>query len=356
MNADSTAPWRSIQICLIMITVILSGAALYWLRPVMIPFVLALLFMYGMAPVVDLLMRRGRVGKGLAITVALMLAAIVSLAVLALVNHSVRSLLENADLYSARLNGMVGQVRSSLEGFGLGADTVTDALAKVPIPKLAGTVANEALGLVSNGFLVLIFLIYLLLGRTTTPSEDVGMRAQIETRIKRYIIVKVGLSAVTGVATTVILSLLGVELAVVFGLMAFYLNFIPNIGSVLATLLPVPVVLMDPSLSTTAMVLAISLPGAVQLVIGNVLEPKIIGDSLQLHPITVLLSLIVWGMLWGIIGMVLAAPLTAVIKIVCDNFEITRPFAALMAGHLRVGSDDDAPTGESTVEEPAQPA
>ncbi|MGK0361361.1 MAG: AI-2 transport protein TqsA [Bradymonadia bacterium] len=341
MNADTSVPWRSIQICLIVITVILSAAALYWLRPVMIPFVLALLFMYGMAPVVDLLMKRGRFGKGLAITAALTLAAVVSVAVIALVNHSVQSLMQNADLYSARLNGMVGQVRGSLEGFGLSAQSLTDAIGNVPIPKLAGMLANEAIALVSNGFLVLIFLIYMLLGRTTTPSEDVGMRVQIETRIKRYIVVKVGLSAVTGVATTVILSLLSVELAVVFGLMAFFLNFIPNIGSVLATLLPVPVVLMDPSLSTTAMALAISLPGVVQLLVGNVVEPKIIGDSLELHPITVLLSLIVWGMLWGIVGMVLAAPLTAVFKIVADNFEITRPLAALMAGRLNVQVDGD---------------
>ena len=336
MNPNAPRPAQSIQISLIIITVILTGAALYWLRPVMIPFVLALLFMYGMAPIVDLLMTRGRIGKGLAVTVALLLSGLVSVAVMALVSHSVQALLQNADVYTARLNGMVNSAHSSLNSVGVSTTMLTDALGNLPIPRLAGTLANQAISLVSNGFLVLIFLIYLLLGRTATPtSEQEGMRAQIESRIKRYIIVKVGLSAITGVAVTVILSLLGVELAVVFGLMAFYLNFIPNIGSVLATLLPVPVVLMDPSLSTTVMVLAIALPGAVQLVVGNVLEPKIIGDSLQLHPITVLLSLIVWGMLWGVVGMVLAAPLTAVIKILCDNFELTRPFAALMAGQTR---------------------
>ena len=70
------------------------------------------------------------------------------------------------------------------------------------------------------------------------------------------------------------------------------------------------------------------------MIVGNVVEPKMLGDSLQLHPITILLSLIIWGMLWGTAGMVLAAPLTAVIKILCDNFEVTRPFADLMAGRL----------------------
>lgn len=348
----SESALRSIQICVIVLTVIFSAAALLWLRPVMIPFVLALLFMYGLAPIVDFLTARGRLGKGLAIVAALALTSLILMLVGELINHSVRQLSENADAYSQRITVLVDRAQVTLGEFGIDGAMLRKTVAAVPVPKLAGGLANALLGLVSNSFLVLVFLIYLLLGRTAGDGRTRGIRGEIETRIKRYIVVKVGLSAITGTAVAVILSLLGVELAMVFGVLAFFLNFIPNIGSILATLLPLPVVLVDPDITSTTMILAIALPGAIQLVVGNVLEPKMIGDSLQLHPITILLSLIVWGMLWGIAGMVLAAPLTAVIKILCDNFELTRPFADLMAGTL---PDADLQT-ESAAEEPAEPA
>ncbi|MBU1433250.1 AI-2E family transporter, partial [Myxococcota bacterium] len=152
--------------------------------------------------------------------------------------------------------------------------------------------------------------------------------------IKRYIIIKVSLSAVTGILVALILSALRVDLAIFFGLMAFVLNFIPSVGSIIATLLPLPIVLLDPNLSIWMGLLAFFLPGAVQLTIGNVIEPKLQGDSLELHPITILLALIFWGMLWGIPGMFLAMPVTAVLRVFLDQLDLTRPAARLMAGHL----------------------
>jgi AI-2 transport protein TqsA len=80
--------------------------------------------------------------------------------------------------------------------------------------------------------------------------------------------------------------------------------------------------------------LAIAIPMAVQLTIGQFMEPRIMGDELDLHPVTVILALIVWGMLWGIVGMLLATPLTAVMKIALDRFQGTRVLADLMAGRL----------------------
>ena len=87
-------------------------------------------------------------------------------------------------------------------------------------------------------------------------------------------------------------------------------------------------------------ILAIALPGAIQIIIGNVIELKIMGESLDLHPITVLLALIMWGMLWGIVGTLLATPLTAVMKIFFERMEQTAPIADLLAGRLdRLRSD-----------------
>ncbi|NIP92137.1 MAG: AI-2E family transporter, partial [Akkermansiaceae bacterium] len=131
-----------------------------------------------------------------------------------------------------------------------------------------------------------------------------------------------------------ILSLLGVPLALAFGLLAFLLNFIPNVGSLIATILPIPVVIITPEISGASAVLAIALPAVVQFAVGSVIEPKWMGDSLGLHPVAILMGLILWGMLWGIAGMLLSTPILVVMKILFEELEGAQPLADLMAGRL----------------------
>ena len=100
---------------------------------------------------------------------------------------------------------------------------------------------------------------------------------------------------------------------------------------------------MQPEISSTAAVLAIALPGAIQITMGNFIEPKIYGESLDLHPVVTLMSLVLWGTLWGIVGMFLAAPMAAVIKIFLARLEYTAPIAEAMGGRL------DALFGDGTT-------
>ena len=125
------------------------------------------------------------------------------------------------------------------------------------------------------------------------------------------------------------------ELAFIFGTLTFILNFIPVIGSVIAVLLPLPIAFLqynDPSL----LFLIILLPTIVHQIIGNFIEPKIFGESFGLHPITIILSLIFWGMIWGFIGVLLAAPLTAIIKITFERFKTTMQIARLLEGKIHI--------------------
>ena len=119
-----------------------------------------------------------------------------------------------------------------------------------------------------------------------------------------------------------------------FGFLAFLLNFIPNIGSIVATLLPVPVILLSPDLSWPARIAAVVIPTAIQFGIGNLLQPKLMGRSLDLHPVSVLLGLIFFGLIWGVVGMFLATPILGVVKILLERFEFTRSVGALLAGRL----------------------
>ena len=101
-----------------------------------------------------------------------------------------------------------------------------------------------------------------------------------------------------------------------------------------STLLPLPVILVDPEIGTATAVAAIAVPGLMQFAIGNLIEPRVMGASLDLHPVTVLLALIFWGTLWGIVGALLATPITAVLNLVLQRIEVTRPIASLLSGRI----------------------
>ncbi len=118
-----------------------------------------------------------------------------------------------------------------------------------------------------------------------------------------------------------------------FAILTVLLNFIPNFGSVIATLLPIPVLLLQYGLGWQTMTV-ITLLFAIQFCIGNLVEPKMMGESLDLHPVTILLFLMFWGLVWGLPGMFLAVPITAILKIILSRIETTLPLSELLAGRL----------------------
>ena len=113
-----------------------------------------------------------------------------------------------------------------------------------------------------------------------------------------------------GGLTGFILWSLHVDLWLVFGVLAFWLNFIPNVGAVVAVALPLPLILLDPKFTTLMRALAVGLPMTVHGVVANILEPVLFGHSMELQPVVVLVSLMLWGAVWGVTGMVLAVPMT----------------------------------------------
>src|SRR5690606_7060296 len=157
--------------------------------------------------------------------------------------------------------------------------------------ELLGMGLREGTRLLSNGVLVAIFLLFVLLGRQS-PERRPDLLAQIERQVKNYLLVMLLISAATGILVGVTLRLLGVDFAWFFGFFALLLNFIPNLGSLIATLLPLPIAMLVPPLSVTAKVLVLIIPTMIQFSIGNLLAPKLQGDALRLHPVVVLMALI----------------------------------------------------------------
>jgi AI-2 transport protein TqsA len=335
---DSVQREQHIQtVCLLILSMVAVAVALWWLRPVMIPFVLATFFSVALSPLIAFQIRVLRVPRPLAMLATLVFGCAILMVLGGLISVSVGQLAANTDVYQRQINQLLDRAMVLLERFGFNPVMTFNALSAVPIQMVSGMLASTTkaiLDLLSQGLLVVVFLFFLLIGDTLRPEPRRGVLGEIERRIHRYIATKAVLSAATGACVWLVLAALGIDLAMMFRLFAFLLNFIPSIGSLVATLLPLPVVLVNPANTVTTMTLAIALPAVIQFVIGNVIEPRIMGGSLDLHPITILLALIVWGMLWGIVGMLLATPLTAVMKIFFERIEHTRAFADLLAGRL----------------------
>ena len=333
MERSDELTWLS-TVSLLIVAGVALAVALIYTRAVMVPFVLALLFSYLVGPIVDWMQMRAKMPRGVSIFFALLVVLGLITLLIMLITVSARGIADSAPIYRERLASMAQSIFSILDRFDidLGQAAILDALKDLPVFSFVRSTAGGVVSFITNGFLVLVFTIFMLAGRA--PGEvRVGIYREIDIKIRRYLVTKVTTSAATGIFVGILLGILGLDLAFVFGVLAFFLNFIPNIGSLIAILLPLPLAVVQFD-SWVHIGLILALPGSVQLTIGNVVEPKLMGEGLQLHPVSILLALVFWGLIWGVVGMLLAAPITAVLRIVLDRFETTRPFAEVLAGRL----------------------
>ena len=343
--------------CLVALTALGISGALYAFRSVLIPFVLAIFLTLCLMPAIDVQMKWLRIPRRTAIlTTVLVGCAVLALAAL-LVTRAANQIVDSRDEYEDQFQALLLQARGLIpsdwytgdpndpsktddpKDRGRATGDPNEPLIRIPIDtvrRVLTDTASSIMGLISNGLLVLIFMIFMVAGQGAYKAPAGSLGWEIETRIKRYVLTMFLTSGITGVLVGLALYVLGVKLGWMFGFLAFMLNFIPNIGSIIATLLPLPVAFIDPQLGMVSKVLALAIPGSIQFVIGNILQPKMMGESLDLHPVVVLLSLIFFGTIWGIIGMFLAVPITGVVMIFLQRFDYTRAIADLAAGKTDV--------------------
>jgi len=334
MKNTTTEQNQLITVSLLVIAAVCFTAALVYTRSVMVPFVLALLISHLVMPLIDGLERHVRAPRWFAMVLAFAVICGSLVLLVLLLTTSIAGLASNASLYQERTVSLATKAFSLLDKYNIdfGQEAIVDGLKNLPVFQMVTGAAGSLINFISNTVLVMIFAAYLVTGRSSAGSQD-GIRGEMDQKVRRYLAAKVGTSAVTGILVGLVLWGLGLDLALVFGVLAFLLNFIPSIGSVISTLLPLPIALFQFQ-NPSFIVLAIALPGAIQMVVGNIVEPKIMGDHLDLHPVTILLTLIFWGLIWGLVGMLLATPMTAVLKIVLQQFDTTRPVAEILAGRI----------------------
>lgn len=327
----------TISVCLLILTTIAVAVALAYTKSILIPFLLGLSIAYMAAPSISWLQRHAKLPRWAAM-ITVSLASLLLLAGLGLmVSSAVKNLLLQADVYQSKLLQFAQQLFQLAQHFGIDAsalsmENVLHGIQQLPIFSYVKHAAGIVMKLFSDTLLIMVFVAFLLSGRNfALPTY--GIWPEVDKRIRQYLFVKIALSAATAILTGVILGAFGLEMASLFAMLAFILNFIPNIGPVIATLLPLPIALLQYD-NPTIVILVIALPGIAQFAIGNIAEPKLLGDSLDLHPVTQILALMFWGLIWGIPGMLLATPMTVILKIFLENTERGRFLGEMLAGRF----------------------
>ena len=191
----------------------------------------------------------------------------------------------------------------------------------------------------SNVFLVLLLLIFILLQASTYPakllaisggSDEMLQRARmIQDAIMNYFTLKTLISLLTGVLVAVLTGTLGVSYPMLWGMLAFFFNYVPNIGSIIAAVPPVLLALVQHGLATAGWVAAGFV--VINVVIGNAVEPRVMGKGLGLSTLVVFISLVFWGWVLGPVGMLLSVPLTMILKIVLEASDQTRWMAIVLS-------------------------
>lgn len=321
----------------------LLGVFLKLARPILVPFALALLFGFAVSPALDLLVRR-KVPKSLALALILIL----SFAVLYLIGVVFYS---GGKALAAELPSYTEMVKDLLEHI--------DAM--VPDPRLKigladwvqgfnatkiGAFLLGALGpflsFMSDLMLVFVFMIFILAGRgrlvrkvdeafspgpASALSRTVG---RIDREIQKYLAVKTLINLSIGVLVAAVLAVFGVRFAVLFGVLAVLFNYVPTLGPLASVALPALMTLVLEGGLTPKVVIVLVLLAGVHVALLRFVERRLMGEELSLSPLLVLFSLFFWAWLWGVPGMILAAPLLAATRILFENVPSLRFLATMM--------------------------
>ncbi len=356
---DRPASTSQLLITLAAFVIVVAGMSAA--KAILVPFLLSIFIAIISAPALSLLRRIG-LPQWLALLIVITGVLLLGLLIASLVGSSIEDFSRNLPAYEAKLEQQTAAIVKWLEQ--LGVDTSSLALTEVFNPgtavKLTAALLNGLGSALANAFLILMTVIFILLEASTFPGKLFlilgGSQSSLDRfdtfidTVKHYMAIKTLISLATAVLVVILLAVIGVDYPLLWGLLAFALNYVPNIGSILAAL---PVVLLtlvqlDPlhALLVAAGYLLIN------LLMGNVVEPRYMGRGLGLSTLVVFLSLIFWGWVLGPVGMLLSVPLTNTAKIALDSRDDTRWLAVLLGPEVQPPEEAEA-ADESAPEEGA---
>ncbi len=335
------------------IALVLFGAVLKLAGSILLPLVLASILSVILGPLINRL-DRWHFPRPLAVIVVIIVLSGVVFLVTLFLQTSINSFIAEYPKYAdrfIRLNKKIIALSESKLGVSLNFFKNFNWTNQL-ISHLV-TISGSIMSFVGSVLLIMIFLIFLLLENPfskkklflafdhVTGLQIARMLNKINRQVSRYLNLKFFISAATGILVWLALRIIGMDFSLIWGVLAFLLNFIPSIGSAVVlfvTILMSFIQFYPNGGKIAAVVTSMSL---IQLIIGNFIDPRMQGHRLNLSPLVILFSLIFWGWIWGVVGMFLAVPITVIIQIICDNIPYLRPVSIMMSSGRNISKTID---------------
>ena len=327
------------QILLVAASFVIVVAGMRAASSILVPFLLSMFIAIICAPPLFWLQRKG-VPNALAVLSILVGIIVVGLLLAAFVGTSVNDFSKALPVYEKRLSEITSALVSWLQELVLeiSGPVLTDYFDPGKAMKMAANTLAGLSGLLTNVFMILLTVIFILLEASGfpqklrialgDPEESMGRFRSVTESVNRYLALKTVFSLATGVAVAIWLAILGVDFALLWGLVAFLLNYVPNIGSIIAAIPAILLALIQlgvgPALLTCLGYVVVN------VIFGSILEPRFMGRGLGLSTLVVFLSLVFWGWVLGPVGMVLSVPLTMIVKIAMESHEDTQWIAVML--------------------------
>ncbi len=328
--------WRFLIIAAAFVVVVAGMKAA---EPLIVPFLLAAFVAIVCTPPLFWLQRKG-IPQVMALVIVVMSVMCLGLLVVALIGTSLKDFSSNLPFYQERLTEKTSELVAWVSGFGINLSdkNLLEYVNPGAAMGFASTMFSGLGGVLSNSFLIMLTVIFILFEASSFPGKlrtalgdpDASLKnfELFLSNVNQYMAIKTWISLLTGFLITVWLLILGVDFPLLWGLLAFLLNFVPNIGSIIAA---VPAFLLAFVQLGTGSALLTGLGYVVaNVVVGNVIEPRFMGRGLGLSTLVVFVSLVFWGWVLGPVGMLLSVPLTMTVKIALDSYEDTRWIAILL--------------------------
>lgn len=261
--------------------------------------------------------------------------------VVTLISRNIQELSESLPAYQKNIELVSEKINEALDIDVV--SSITEFLEDFDFMSILSNLFSALTTLFGNAFLVIFYLIFILLEEPIFPSKIKamysspekydhvnGLLKKIDRSTSSYMAIKSLTSLLTGTLSYFVLLIIGVDGAFFWAFLIFLLNYIPAIGSIVATLFPTIFAMLQFG-DLTHPVLVLAIVGSIQVAVGNLLEPRIMGNTLNISTLVVVLTLMLWGAIWGVIGMLLSVPVTVIIILVMSEIPTTRSIAILLS-------------------------
>ena len=335
-------------------TIILSlvVVCLIYFKGLLQPFVLSLFTWYLISATKSTIAKIRYKGKAMPRRLASILALLLIFGIFyglwSILSYNIQLIIEKSGEYSKNINGMVEAFGAIplLDQLPVIEDVdkfIIDNLSSLDLQGYIGGIVNSLSLVFGNFAVIIVYVIFLLLEENFIPvkleqifqnTDRKGtlqdILADIGKSINTYFFVKTSMSLLTGALSYIVLLLFGVDFAALWAFLIFLFNYIPYVGSLIATLLPALFAIFQFASFWPFLWVFLAVE-AVQIFVGNYIEPKIMGKTLNLSPLFVILALSFWGSIWGIVGMILSVPIVSVIVIIMSHFPSTKNIAIFLS-------------------------